>query len=78
MFALDFREGCENIVKGVAPIVRWKDRYEMGIPHSRLELGNLQRLEAIQYQTSDTGYGRIKKFSEFCPCVGGWGQWDLH
>ena len=47
VFALDFREGCENIVKGVAPMVRWKDRHKMGIPHSRLELGKLQRLEAI-------------------------------
>ena len=35
VFALDFMEGTEGIVRGVEPVALWKDVHEGGMPRSR-------------------------------------------
>ena len=41
VFALDFREDMEAIVRGVKPVARWKDAHEGGMPRPRLDMRKL-------------------------------------
>ena len=52
VFALDFREGMEGVVRGVAPVARWKDVHEGGMPRSRLEMGKLPTVGVVSKNRS--------------------------
>ena len=68
-FAVDFRVKSEALVKGVAPVQRWKDGHEMGTPRSRLELGRLPTIDKARVQRNRV-WTRRKTFRVLSLCGG--------